>query len=877
MRAAQERAMRWGLGPVFIYECVTSSRRWQTYLARSLGVSVLLVTMTTIAWANNAILAGNSAQEYARLGEAYFYGLIGVELALVMLVAPAAAAGAICLDRSTGTLAHMLATDLSDAEIVLGKLAARLLPVMGLVACTWPVLAISSLLGGIDPLVLTMAFAVIVAVAVLGCVMALALSVWARSPHEVALVCYAFWIFVLLLWPIWFVMSSVRLIAAPSRWFLLVDPFYLAFAPYLTPGRVKVWDYVWFFAATLGASVALAALAIWRMRPVASGWSGERTRGTGLGRLGRLIRWLPVPSLDGNPVLWREWHRSRPSPWMMRLLVLVGGTTGLVCVGCAFRVWQNGINLGVTTPSVVVGLLACALFISFGLLMLAAVAPLSMSEERQRGSLDILAATPLSTRTIVLGKWLGTFRLAALAAIVPGLMALAFATTKVTPRTLRPGLAREYAQWYPGFSERLFGAALFVAMVLAHGALNTSLGLALAIWLKRQSRAIALNLGLFVLTALGWPVLIFAAIGRSGYSLGLSAISPIFCAIFFSELVVMRDPSREFLWWVLFWVVMVTFWAMGLLWLTVRTFDRSCGRMPERPRPTRLLPDLVLLWAGTTAIICAAGAFVIWREGIGTSFILGPTESSRLFGNTIIVNLDLFILSIVAPASMSEERRRPGVNVPDAASRSARSVVFGKWWGTFRLVVLLAIGPVLWVLAVATAFEVARPGMPIANLPVQMKLTPGIRLYQFAVLVVTLLAHGAAITSAGLVLGRRYKRRGYAIGVSFFLFVLIALAWPLFIILIRPFQGSEGLTALSPVSVVAHILENLMTRTNQFPDVVWWGAFYDVVVILLAALLLAVAVRTIDRNSELESPDFSRRKGHLETGQPARETVFAGD
>jgi hypothetical protein len=107
--------------------------------------------------------------------------------------------------------------------------------------------------------------------------------------------------------------------------------------------------------------------------------------------------------------------------------------------------------------------------------------------------------------------------------------------------------------------------------------------------------------------------------------------------------------------------------------------------------------------------------------------------------------------------------------------------------------------------------------------------------------------------------------------------VLIALAWPLFIILIRPFQGSEGLTALSPVSVVAHILENLMTRTNQFPDVVWWGAFYDVVVILLAALLLAVAVRTFDRNSELESPDFSRRKGHLETGQPARETVFAGD
>ena len=82
--------------------------------------------------------------------------MIGVELALVMLAAPAATAGAICLDRARGTLAHMLMTDLSDAEIVLGKLAARLLPVFALVACSWPVMAISSLLGGIDPIALTL-------------------------------------------------------------------------------------------------------------------------------------------------------------------------------------------------------------------------------------------------------------------------------------------------------------------------------------------------------------------------------------------------------------------------------------------------------------------------------------------------------------------------------------------------------------------------------------------------------------------------------------------------------------------------------------------------------------------------------------------------
>src|SRR5439155_8193946 len=161
-----------------------------------------------------------SWRDCAKLGKSYFYAMIGVELALVMLAAPAATAGSICLDRARGTLAHVLVTDLSDPEIVLGKLAARLLPVLGLVACSWPVLAISSLLGGIEPTALTMAFAVIIAVALLGCSMALALSVWARKPHEVALVVYTFWILVLLLWPLWLGLATGGLVGSPPPWSL---------------------------------------------------------------------------------------------------------------------------------------------------------------------------------------------------------------------------------------------------------------------------------------------------------------------------------------------------------------------------------------------------------------------------------------------------------------------------------------------------------------------------------------------------------------------------------------------------------------------------------------------------------------------------------
>ena len=85
----------WGLGPVFFYECLANSRRWQTYAIRSAGVALLLAAIATIAMPSRTIQPSSAWREYAALGETYFYSLIGVELALVMLAAPAATAGAV--------------------------------------------------------------------------------------------------------------------------------------------------------------------------------------------------------------------------------------------------------------------------------------------------------------------------------------------------------------------------------------------------------------------------------------------------------------------------------------------------------------------------------------------------------------------------------------------------------------------------------------------------------------------------------------------------------------------------------------------------------------------------------------------------------------
>ena len=72
------------------------------------------------------------------------------------------------------------------------------MPVVGLVVCALPVMSLGALLGGMDPQAVAMAFLIALAVAILGCVLALAISVWATRTHEVIMAVYAFWTLVLL-------------------------------------------------------------------------------------------------------------------------------------------------------------------------------------------------------------------------------------------------------------------------------------------------------------------------------------------------------------------------------------------------------------------------------------------------------------------------------------------------------------------------------------------------------------------------------------------------------------------------------------------------------------------------------------------------------
>ncbi len=155
---------------MFVYEWLTSARRWQPYALRAVFVTAILLGLLLVQMDRSLPDRGSpvSLRDLALIGRRTYRTIVEIELALILLVAPAATAGAVCLDKARGTLDHMLVTDLSNAEIVLGKLGVRLIPVLGLVACTLPVLALSGLLGGIDPLALVGSFLVAIGCALVG-------------------------------------------------------------------------------------------------------------------------------------------------------------------------------------------------------------------------------------------------------------------------------------------------------------------------------------------------------------------------------------------------------------------------------------------------------------------------------------------------------------------------------------------------------------------------------------------------------------------------------------------------------------------------------------------------------------------------------------
>jgi ABC-type transport system involved in multi-copper enzyme maturation permease subunit len=140
--------------------------------------------------------------------------------------------------------------------------------------------------------------------------------------------------------------------------------------------------------------------------------------------------------------------------------------------------------------------------------------------------------------------------------------------------------------------------------------------------------------------------------------------------------------------------------------------------------------------------------------------------------------LGLMLLSVQAPTALGEERVRGSLDVLLAAPISTQAIVWGKWMGTYRVALWLAILPGVAAAVIAATcpdvsprFKVGLGGSAIGPVgPADRVLAP-------VLIVAELLSWGAAFTSLGLLLATWTPRIGRAIGISVAVFLVLSFGW----------------------------------------------------------------------------------------------------
>jgi ABC-type transport system involved in multi-copper enzyme maturation permease subunit len=573
-------------GPLLFYELVRLARRGRQALFRCLyGLVLLLILYLVYSEIETRAVRGRGrlpAHEMAALGESFFTAFMVTQFLAVGLLTPVYVGGAVCDEKERRTLGFLLATDLRNREIVLSKLASRLANLCLLVLTSLPILSFTEFLGGVDPDLVLGGFAATALMMLSVGSLSILCSVYSRRARAAIPLVYGLVAFYLaastVLMVLMFVSPGVATrqfpltsltiqhlvngLNAGNPIFALVElvrrvgsgtPLADAFPDLLR-------DYALFHVPV---AILCCTLAIVRLRAVfLHEVSGPRRK-----RIRTAWRWGRRPPVGNQPMLWKEmFGGSRMSvDWLGRiaLALLVGGSFAPAAwigyyayseplgIGEAFPAWMNGYVRGAGTVVACVCLLAIALRASS-----------SVTGERERQTWESVLVTPLESKAILFGKWLGVI----LSMRWAGLWLAAIWTLGLVFGALS-----------------IFAVPLLAAACLVYAGFLSSLGL----WFSMVSRSsLRANMGTLVATGFlagGYWVFLFGVVFNRGFSetfrlsVGAAITPPL-------SLGILAFPTEEFAFnvgeirkLVAFAMIGLAGWAAGtvLLWFLASARFRS--------------------------------------------------------------------------------------------------------------------------------------------------------------------------------------------------------------------------------------------------------------------------------------------------------------
>ncbi|MBI3821117.1 MAG: ABC transporter permease subunit [Planctomycetes bacterium] len=138
------------LGPHFYYDIIRLARKGWPTLARVGFLVIVLVSLIVMDRTQGQSVSFTRPAEFARRAENFAYLLIVLQYLLVLALLPVYVASSIVEEKENQTLEMLTLTHLTDRELVLGKLGARLMHVGAFALAGFPLLAFMHLWGNVD-------------------------------------------------------------------------------------------------------------------------------------------------------------------------------------------------------------------------------------------------------------------------------------------------------------------------------------------------------------------------------------------------------------------------------------------------------------------------------------------------------------------------------------------------------------------------------------------------------------------------------------------------------------------------------------------------------------------------------------------------------
>lgn len=421
------------VGPLFTRELTTLPRRGRLYVARGAYGAALLALMST-AW---QVLVGmqivRNTGDFARFGGAIFQVLAPLQLAAALFIAAMTAAASVAQEKDRRTFDLLLLTNLTNSELVLGKLTASLLSVFDLVVAGLPIFALLGLLGGVGLGQVLGAFAVTLGGVLLAGSVGSTIALWREKTFQtlagtaIVLVAWTgFWETVARRGDAtWSGLTAAEWAAVWSPWhglFVALRPF-----PEGATAGVGASPLLLQLLASAGLAAALNAVAVWRVRvwnpsreitprveqadapaAVPHHWSlaalhGSSTSAGAEGAAGSAIaaRGLrQTRTVGDNPILWREmmtWAYGR------KVIVIRAAVVLLFALG----LWQLSNLAQAARPTAQELGYALVPLAILGALLVNMQAVTAITSERDARALDLLLVTDLTPKEFVFGKLWG--------------------------------------------------------------------------------------------------------------------------------------------------------------------------------------------------------------------------------------------------------------------------------------------------------------------------------------------------------------------------------------------------------------------------------------------------------------------------------------